>query len=1268
MSGDGVDWRRIAESSPVAVGGHLIYHDRYLWHIGGDSGNDEYTNEVWTSHDGRAWNRIEQHEDNPLVPIANHRAVSFDGKLYVIGGHVADGNSGVALSPFVWSSADGKVWTNHANLSAAHRRAGHEAILHRGTVWLVGGDGNRLVGHSADFSNWGTATPEGPEVSGASGLVLNNRLLLIGDRAPERVTTDIDYTYYASADASRWTANETPWSARRGVAAAAFGDAIYALGGRFYLTIPDADGMLNFAGATNDVWKSSDAENWSLIAQGAFPARHDVHLVGIGELPMAETGHLYYVGPTVSSPIVQGVVNTVLVTVGVEGGLRPYRYTVFSPQGQVSIDADNRLHLSGNITVTRSGWLLVTVVVTDATPDNRVETIIYVPINPSAGYAFSASINQWLTEVASGVNQAVASITVKDAGGGVYYQILNNTPFSIDSHNHVWVQSPKLPPFTPLTLIVEVGERRNYQAPVTLSMTLQVTDASFNNKLLLLGGKNENDEPVYRDIWSYGGEWNNLGKALPLTTDFTAVFYQNALWLLDGAGREVWRLHDNTVWKQVTLQQAFAAVENARAVVHRNTLLLIGNDNNAVNIWASSNGSHWTLRAQTIVNGTSSLQVFAYNDVLYLLAGDAEGAHRLWTSNNGEVWDLHPADIPLTDYSAALYNGALHLVSGGSAYWRLPTGALSWQQLDNLPFSPRSGAALRAHNDVLHLFGGKSASDTIVDEHWLSANGFQWQRVTVATPPARHDAVLLSAQDNINGVAGWITLSLPAQVTVVAGTVDLTLATVQVQGGFGAPLAISAETSDAALPLFIENGNELRLSGVVSFGNSGVYTATIFARDTGIPGNYNAQPILIFVNPQPGVSMSVGVVQWVDNIPVNTEYAVASIIVTGAVGEVIYDVAVGSNYFSVENNGIVRIQSPAYVTVLTAYIQVREARGAQAQFIGLAVAVGKAPSETDKLPLQLNVPAVLTVVGTDYQNRVIATLQASGGYGDYRYSIVSSESALYVNDDELIAETTIPLGLVRMDIIVYDESVNRDTKEVLLVSLEEADILWADLERWRTMVAVSNEPIPVGRLNYGGGVGAITIDAYPSESYANNNFRLNDENGEIALYPPYSTGTADIVWVIAEERGGQSVQVSMVVTVVSEFPGGIDPDALRVQTPTDWSVIQGDYRVDLDSPDGPYVSKFGLEYHTFSELEVNGGYGDYRYEIINHNDPYAVFYFSGDELRMIGAIYDPNVDEHYELTIVVTDSTPHNRVTVKAPIQINYLQGNYIPARHTVFV
>lgn len=161
-SEDGIDWElknNHAGWSPRLAAGALVFKDR-IWILGGIEnyyfGDDRsLKNDVWSSADGRHWELAAAQA--PWSPRAYHQALVHDGRMWVLGGGNYVPNYQSAND--VWCSEDGVRWTQVTAAAPWEPRLWFSSVSHRGRIWVVGGwskerDNYGDVWHSRDGRDW----------------------------------------------------------------------------------------------------------------------------------------------------------------------------------------------------------------------------------------------------------------------------------------------------------------------------------------------------------------------------------------------------------------------------------------------------------------------------------------------------------------------------------------------------------------------------------------------------------------------------------------------------------------------------------------------------------------------------------------------------------------------------------------------------------------------------------------------------------------------------------------------------------------------------------------------------------------------------------------------------------------------------------------------------------------------------------------------------------------------------------------------------------
>ncbi len=227
------------------------------------------------------WVKVEQTQS--WGPRSGGEALSFDEKLWVIGGYQEKTRKGLfglqetvsAPCGTTWNSRNGINWEQAPGLPIKGGIDDFASVVFQGKMWVVGGylssgptsyDGSGLsnrVWHSNEDEDWMRVEPNSPWQAryGHTSVVFDDRMWVMGGShhasRPGDVWNSIDGKNWELASAS------VPWGLRFEHASVVFDDSIWVLGG----TIEDLEDISY--GPTNDVWRSEDGKNWSEVVESA---------------------------------------------------------------------------------------------------------------------------------------------------------------------------------------------------------------------------------------------------------------------------------------------------------------------------------------------------------------------------------------------------------------------------------------------------------------------------------------------------------------------------------------------------------------------------------------------------------------------------------------------------------------------------------------------------------------------------------------------------------------------------------------------------------------------------------------------------------------------------------------------------------------------------------------------------------------------------------------------------------------------------------------
>ena len=244
-------------------------------------------NDVWSSMDGGSWR--EDTSSANWTARELHQVVAHRGRMYLLGGVVATGEKSTENRNDVWSSLDGKNWSLVTDSADWTARGGHQALVHNGRMYVLGGrDG---VGHRNDV--WSSAdgvTWRKDKANNSVGWVLalyqavahNGRMYVLGGYNKSDV--------WSSADGSSWRfEGNAAWGLRHLHQAVSHAGRLYVLGG--------IERVNNSDNRRNDVWSSLDGRIWEQekASNNAFWAGRDRYQA------LSRDGLLYVLGGNAGS-------------------------------------------------------------------------------------------------------------------------------------------------------------------------------------------------------------------------------------------------------------------------------------------------------------------------------------------------------------------------------------------------------------------------------------------------------------------------------------------------------------------------------------------------------------------------------------------------------------------------------------------------------------------------------------------------------------------------------------------------------------------------------------------------------------------------------------------------------------------------------------------------------------------------------------------------------------------------------------------------------
>lgn len=274
------DWMQVTDSASWQARdsqGELVYNNK-LWIFGGWFNSYEAPpRDVWSSADGKQWQLVEK--SAPWIHSDLSMSLTFKNKMWFMGGWYNGRLPGHSASNQVWSSTDGKAWKQETKNAGWSPRLASGLVEHDGKMWILGGHENYYFGDksnlkndvwsSADGKNWTQVTSNAGWAprSYHAAVAHDNKLWVLGggNYVPDYESHN---DVWSSADGKTWTqvTKSAPWDARLWFSAAVYRDRMWVVGG--WANNPSRN--------LGDVWHSADGKNWTqLNSNVVWKERHE---------------------------------------------------------------------------------------------------------------------------------------------------------------------------------------------------------------------------------------------------------------------------------------------------------------------------------------------------------------------------------------------------------------------------------------------------------------------------------------------------------------------------------------------------------------------------------------------------------------------------------------------------------------------------------------------------------------------------------------------------------------------------------------------------------------------------------------------------------------------------------------------------------------------------------------------------------------------------------------------------------------------------------
>jgi dihydrofolate reductase len=270
-----------------------IVHNDKIWIVGGTDhstglySDASFRNEVYNSIDGINW-RFTTLDENPWQGRKHHNLVSFNGKMWIIGGTIFKENTspGTSIND-IWYSDNGIDWELATENAPWAKRSLQECFVFNNKLYLVGGypfftnDGNteafKDVWSSSDGINWTSETTDTPwPANNNKTVVFNNKMWCfnsiagwLGINANEVWSSDNGADWVQVNDSIEFAPNSN-------FQTAVFNNKMWIIGG-------SSKGLDGYTHPTNSAWYSTDGINWELATSNCLSEPIQPHSIFIYE-------------------------------------------------------------------------------------------------------------------------------------------------------------------------------------------------------------------------------------------------------------------------------------------------------------------------------------------------------------------------------------------------------------------------------------------------------------------------------------------------------------------------------------------------------------------------------------------------------------------------------------------------------------------------------------------------------------------------------------------------------------------------------------------------------------------------------------------------------------------------------------------------------------------------------------------------------------------------------------------------------------------------
>ena len=753
------------------LGHQAVLHQGRLHVLGGANFSERF-NDVWSL----VINNWERADDAGWSARWRHQAVSHKGRLYVLGGDVLEAGNVVRKND-VWSWAEGENWSEETAAAEWAARRDHQAVSHRGRLYVLGGDNRNDVWSSVDGKVWSLEMTVAGEWNNHQAVSHNGRLYVLGGSNGNDM--------WSSADGKSWRQEMvTGWQGRSDIQAVSYRGRLYVLGGD--------DGI-----SRNDVWSWAEGGSWTRETGDAGWLPRSRSQAVVFPQPLIFLGMRYRFRLTV------GLSSANVYTFQAQYGVGNYTYSLSSAEVGFSIDNHGVLSADGNIPM---GSYTFTVRVEDeigTATQTEVHVDVALPALPLLTDIAGKII--YTFTVGGGIGEKTYTIedgndaqhfTLGGASGNLSVRAEGETgkytlQVKISDSRGDYAVAPVTVEVVPPLSLAGASLTSWAQFPVVVTLHDFAVNSGIGAKVYTLVA---GDEAGYFALDEISGVLSLPVNQTRLAGNYTLSVVvsdsavppyratatvavrlkENAIFVLGGVTglnalrNDVWSSFDGRSWREEKVNNSIGwpARDRYQAVLHRGRLYVLGGHNGSSrfnDVWSSLDGRSWRQeKANSIGNSEGwspreNHQAVSHNGLLYVLGGfDGTKKNDVWSSADGKSWTMETGNAGAgwskrMRHRAVSHNGRLYVLGGfagslkftndgaRSDVWSSADGKI-WRQETGNAWPKRNDHQVVSHKGRLYVLGGATGLGVRKNDVW------SW---------SPEDSTTAWQPEKVNGAGGW---------------------------------------------------------------------------------------------------------------------------------------------------------------------------------------------------------------------------------------------------------------------------------------------------------------------------------------------------------------------------------------------------------------------------------------------------------------------------------------------------------------------------------